>query len=158
MRRLLLPFLLLAVALVGCTPTVDLTVRYLPASSSVVANSDRPTVTGAPPPSHVTGHPLGTVITDRFSYLAGTSGTVTIASGYYVTGVGVHATAAATMTIAPSNSDTSSPTTGPTITIPASSSWSIPMSIMRPLDLGGGTVFVFTGTDAYVITLQNGGG
>ena len=97
----------------------------------------------------------------RFFYAAGTSGTVTVAAGSYVTGISCHATGSgATLTITPSGPDVTSPVAGPAIPIPQNGA----LSLSKPLltgnsdELGTGSTLVFSSTDAYIVTLFAGGG
>jgi hypothetical protein len=97
----------------------------------------------------------------RFFYAAGTAGTVTVAAGSYVTGLSCHATGAgATLTITPAGPDVTVPVAGPAIPIPAGGA----LSLSRPLllgnsdELGTGSILVFAGTDAYVVTFYQAGG
>lgn len=140
-------FLALALSLVGCGPVLDLKVSYpdYPASPT-------PAASGA---GHKLGALYGTV--DRFSYLAGTTGTVTVAAHQIVTAMMVCAASAGTVTIAPSGPGIT-PVTGPSITIPAGICMNIPIPIIpgAQVELGDGTVFTFTGTSTYVITLEAG--
>lgn len=89
--------------------------------------------------------------TSRFSYDAGTAGTVTVPSGKIVVMFTAASIAGGSMTIAPGGPNQPTPSAGSSIPIPAG----IPLSLawepgMSPL--GGGTVFVFTSTDSYLIT------
>ena len=95
-------------------------------------------------------------IADRFSYLTGvTSAGVTIAAGYYVTAVSAHSTAGGSMTITPCGPNIATCTAGSSIAIPAGSAFTVtyPSLVGAQNELGAGSVFVFTGTDSYVITL-----
>jgi hypothetical protein len=94
-------------------------------------------------------------------YAAGTAGTVTVAAGSYVTGVSCHATGAgATLTITPNGPGVADAAAGAAIPIPAGGAYSLarPVLVGNSQELGTGSIFVFSGTDAYVVTLEHVGG
>lgn len=139
----------------------------------------------APPPQAPTPA-LGGVIggtTDRFTYLAGSSGSVAVPAGSYVTSVRAHAAAAdggsaASVVVTPSgrynllpcNEDggpydaaavdaSACALMGQTVPLGLGDNfeWRVPVLRGAPDELGEGTTFVFTGTDSYVITLTHYG-
>lgn len=98
---------------------------------------------------------------DAFFYATGTSGTYTVPAGAYVTSLSCHATgSSATLTITPSGPSIVGPIAGSPIPIPAGGAYSLSRPVLAGYanELGAGSVFVFTGTDAYVITLYLVGG
>lgn len=125
---------------------------------------------------------VGTVA-DPYSYASGTSGTYTVPAGYYVTSWWAHnTTSGGTVTITATSPNwlgacfdagfadagdagdgapipiDAGPCVSPgtTITIPAASAYQQTVPTLRglPDELGSGSVFVFTSTDSYVITLR----
>jgi hypothetical protein len=119
---------------------------------------------------------------DRFAYFSGTSGTVTIPTGYYVTNWWAHNTSGGgTVVIEPTgpgvyagcvdagtsdagdagdaavDAGDAGPCRGAgmTFTIPAATAFAEGIPVLRgaPDELGDGTTFVFTGTDSYWIGL-----
>ena len=97
----------------------------------------------------------------RFFYAGGSSGTYTVPSGAFVTGLSCHASAAgATLTMTPSGPDVTVPVAGPSIPIPVGAALAIsrPLLVGSPDELGSGSILAFAGTDAYVVTLFQGGG
>jgi len=160
MNRFLAP--LLALIFVACAP-----------HASVVRGSDYPPYPPYPPYPAYADYPpypayqgqvipprpnprpreVGASPVSRWSYLAGTSGTVTIAAGFAVTGIMTASTAGGTLTVAPTGPGLASPVTGPTITIPASMAYTFPASMLPDPSSGqvaDGTVLVFTGADPRV--------
>lgn len=148
MKRVLCLLLMLATtAMLGCVhfgkcPTCS------PCATSATA-----------PPKHVRAS--WSAGNGRFFYAGGTNGTYTVPGGAFVTGISAHATGGgATLTMTPAGPDVTSPVTGPAIPIPAGAA----LSLSRPLltgnsdELGVGSVLVFTNTDAYIVTLFQGGG
>ena len=112
-----------------------------------------PTVPGKKPTRRI-GTAAGA---DTFTYLSGTSGTVTVPAATYVTGVGAYATTAGTLVITPNGQGVTAPVAGPSIPIPAGVGWSllVPVLVRAPQELGAGTIFVFTGTTSYTVTLES---
>jgi hypothetical protein len=119
-------------------------------------------------------------VADPYSYASGTSGTYTVPAGYYVTSWWAHnTTSGGTVTITATSPNwlgacydagvidagdggvivlDGGPCVGPgtTITIPAGTQYqqTVPTLVGVPDELGSGTVFVFTSTDSYVVTLR----
>jgi len=120
----------------------------------------------------------GTVL-ERWTYLSGTSGTVIVPAGDYVTAIWAHATSAGSVTITPSGPNALDPcasfdagpdadaladaqpcqATGNTITIPAGTAFELRQPVLRGSrdELGDGTRLVFTSTDAYFVGLVHYG-
>ena len=147
----------LAILLGGCA--VDLTVIvHQPTESDAPAPLPKAgPASPSAPPTHRLG--AGTIPgADRFSYLAGTTGTVTIPAHQIVTSIGACSSAGGTVTSAPSGPGVMSSVTGPTITVPAGVclSISVPVLVGSQFELGDGSVFVFSTTTAYLITLEAG--
>jgi hypothetical protein len=120
-------------------------------------------------------------VADTFSQAAGTAGTYTVPTGFFVTSWWAHNTVGgATVVITPTGAreysacvDAGCTTTeagttctsvstpcaspGPTLTIPAATGHgdAVPVLLGGPDELGEGTVFVFSGTDSYVLTLRS---
>ena len=168
MRRL--PLGLLALVLAGCASTTPVKTVYpsyppypaYPLSPAYPTQDDKAgvTSTGLTVPTGQGKKPnhLGSAAgVDTFTYLSGTSGTVTVPAGTYVTGVGAYATTAGTLVITPNGQGVTAPVAGPSIPIPAGVGWSmlVPVLIRAPQELGAGTIFVFTGTTSYTITLES---
>jgi hypothetical protein len=94
----------------------------------------------------------------KFTYAAGTSGAYTVPSGCIVTAFWCYSTAGGSLTIAPGGAGNTE-TTGDSITLPAA------VRFERDLrdnadranlpQLGEGTVFTFTTTDAYYIEMAS---
>ncbi len=107
-------------------------------------------------------------------YTSGTAGTVTVPAGACVTGLYTSATASgATLTITPagpSNQGITDAQVGPPIPIPAGQAFNLGNALLSgplsqlglgticPLQLGVGSVLVFTGTNAYFVGLYEYGG
>jgi hypothetical protein len=175
--RILLVFAaMIAVAIVACA-RFDLLVRA-PAGSIVDASVDASmgvTTNVKVEYVAVNGEPLqqpkhfGAVATfvDPFSYLTGTCSAcdggicnVAIATGFYVTGLAMHATAdGGALTITPSGPQVTDAQPGGAIPIPAGG-----FSLARPSingsqsELGNASNFQFSGCDSYFLALQKGVG
>jgi hypothetical protein len=94
------------------------------------------------------GNILDQIGASQFSYQAGSSGTVTVPAGVFVTAIAVHATSAGSFTITPKGPGTVAPATaGASVPIPAG----VGFSLEFLGELGPGTVIVFTGTDMYFV-------
>jgi hypothetical protein len=117
---------------------------------------------GAVAPPTPVPHKLGyTSGQGWFVYFSGTAGTVTVPSGSYVTGLSCHATGSgASLTITPDGPNIPTPTAGSAIPIPAGAAYSLsrPVIAGNANELGAGSVFVFAGTDAYIVTTYVIGG
>jgi hypothetical protein len=157
---------LLALALcAGCG--VSWYVGANPAAAAAPLDATAPTSTTAPT---VTGRRLGGVYDAGFQvgngatfYTSGTSGTVTVPAGAYVTGIYCHGSTDAgsgSLTITPAGPAITDAQAGPAIPVPAGQ----PITIARPWlqgspnELGVGSVIVFSGTDAYFVTFLAYGG
>jgi hypothetical protein len=154
--------ILLSLLVAACTPQAVAPANYppyppYPAYADYPAYPAYPGATPSAQPAPAPGHhKLGAnAVTDRWSYLAGTSGTATIGAGQCVLAAMAYATSAATATIAPGGPAITTPTTGPTITIPASVGWTpLGLPATATQQLCDGTVFTWTGTAAYWIALE----
>jgi hypothetical protein len=126
---------------------------------AAVADAETPPAATAPAKGHrlLASWAPGT---DAFFYQSDTSGTYTVPSGAYVTSWSAHSTSGATVAITPSGPNIVDAQAGTNITIPAGSAYNMskPALAGNANELGAGTVFVFTGTDAYVITMYLLGG
>lgn len=114
-----------------------------------------------------------TTAADAIATTSGTSGTIVVPIGAYVTSWWAHAAAGGaggTVTIAPTGPReyptcyTSAAATcrdaGPAITIPAGAAFSMEVPVLagNADELGAGTTFIFSGTDSYAITVNGPGG
>ena len=109
-----------------------------------------------PPPSATEGVPLKTVTPgkSRFLTAAGTAGTYTVPAGAYITSFSCHASGAgATLVITANGPGITIPEAGASIVIPPSGAYGLDATVLTPLTLGAGSTLVFTGTDAYAVTL-----
>ena len=87
------------------------------------------------------------------SYLAGTNGTVTVPQGKRVTGMTCLSIGGGSFTITIGGPNTAAPAApGPPVPIPAGVSFSLP-PLFSLGQLGPGTIFTFTSTDSYFISL-----
>jgi len=87
----------------------------------------------------------------RFSYDAGVSGTVTVPAGKQVIGMSCLSIGGGSFTVAPGGANQPSPpTAGPSVPLPAGVAFDLSNSSILS-QLGGGTVFTFTGTDTYMV-------
>lgn len=101
---------------------------------------------------------LDELANSRSRYLTGASGTVTIATGERVIAASCAGSSSFSVTISPSGpGQVAPPTAGGAITLAAGGAWSLP-EMMCLGQLGAGTVFVFTGTDVYMIWTAKGMG
>lgn len=93
----------------------------------------------------------GLVAIGRFSYSAGTSGTVTVPAGMVVVRVTCLSVLGGSLTIAPGGPNQPSPVVaGSPIPLQAGTSWSAEWAPgLSPL--GSGTQFAFTSTDSYYV-------
>jgi hypothetical protein len=89
-------------------------------------------------------------VANRYSFAAGTAGTVTVASPFIATGI--RAIGAGTLVITPQGGSAL-----PTITLSAASWFQIDFDPARE-DFLPGTTFVFAGTSSYVVMLEQTGG
>ena len=133
----------------------------LPPADTDASVADVETPPTSPAPAK--GHRLGLSWapgTDAFFYASGTSGTYTVPTGAYVTSWSAHATSAGTVVVTPSGPQITDAQAGSTITLPAGSAYNMskPALAGNANELGAGTTFVFTSTDAYVITMYLVGG
>jgi len=135
-------------------------------ASQLDASGPAPTSTAAP----VEPHKLGGVYDAGYQtgngatfYTSGTSGTVTVPAGAYVTGIYCHGSTDAgsgSLTITPAGPLITDAQAGPAIPVPAGQ----PITIARPWlqgsanELGVGSVLVFSGTDSYLVTMVIYGG
>jgi hypothetical protein len=145
-RSLYSALLLFAFALLGCHPVRVAYNPYIP-----------PLPTCAPPPAPTSGgRKFGAAGAQPPFTVSGTAGTYTVLAGYYVVSVSAHATSAGSLTVTASGPYVTSPVTWAAITIPAGSAWglSVPVLTGAPNELGVGSVFVFSGTDAYTIVMN----
>ena len=92
-----------------------------------------------------------TLVGSQFDYRSGVDGSVTVPDGWAVDIVVCHASVGgATWTISPGGPGQSAPpTAGTAIPIPAVGWFGLELKTR----LGSGTVFVFVGTDSYLVTL-----
>lgn len=92
---------------------------------------------------------LDTLAGSRFTYDAGTSGSVTVPAGKSVTRVACIATAGgATLTITPGGANQTG-VAGAAIPVPVEGGW---FGLAMLGELGPGTVFAFSGTASYLVT------
>ena len=94
--------------------------------------------------------------TDGLTYATGTSGTYTVPTGVYVTGLSCYATAGgASLTITPSGPSITDAQAGSAITIAAGQGFSLgrPWLAGNANELGAGSVLVFSGTASYFISM-----
>lgn len=96
---------------------------------------------------------LDQIAGSRYSHLAGTAGTATVPAGFNVTGFTCISSGGGTLVITPGGANQSAIAL-PTITIPATSDWLNPPANVFLGQLGGGTTFVFSGTDSYIVWLE----
>ena len=90
----------------------------------------------------------------QFSYATGSSGTVAVPAGCFVTLVSCYASAGGTLTITP-NGPNQTGSAGGAITIPTGVPFSIPWPTCAPL--GPGSSLAFSGTDTYFVTYAKAG-
>ena len=99
--------------------------------------------------------------TDAFTLAAGTAGTVTVPTGVFVTSLSCHATGSgATLTITPSGPNITDAAAQPAIPVPAGGAYALARPVLagNANELGAGTTIVFSGTDAYSVTMYAIGG
>lgn len=95
-------------------------------------------------------NPLGLIAGSRYAYATGASGTVTVPNGSLVIGLScMSVNQAGTLTIAPGGANQTG-AVGGAIPIPQTGAYVQPIQAGL-MQLGGGTVFVFAGTDSYVV-------
>lgn len=93
----------------------------------------------------------------RISYNGGTSGAVTVPAGKLVIGMTCLSTAGGSFTIAPGGANhPAPPAAGDSVPLPAGVAFDLPRSMCEG-QLGGGTVFTFTGTASYFIGYESVG-
>jgi hypothetical protein len=113
-------------------------------------------------------------VTDSFSYLSGTSGTVVVPANSFVTSIWAHnTTGGGTFTITPASQYTNPACDagadvgdagnctfpGTTITVPAATAYFLAAPVLQgsSTELADGTQITFVSTDSYVITLTKYG-
>jgi hypothetical protein len=132
--------LLLALLLAGCVHVKPQPVVYVQAPDWCTQAAD-PRVhlidTRAKPRTLGAG-----TLTDRLSFLSGSTGTVTLATGQYALGVTGYATSDATITMTPCGPDIGTCTASPAVTVKAGTSFSY-LFKGAPDEMGDGSVFVF---------------
>lgn len=93
--------------------------------------------------------PFGSLAASRLSYATGTAGTVTVASGFQVIGVSCVSIGGGTLTITPGGANQTG-VAGGAIPLVAGVGYTIDLPAVLA-QLGGGSVFVFAGTDSYTV-------
>ena len=108
-------------------------------------------------------HNMSAGSSGAWSYLTGTTGTVTVAAGFTVNSVSAHATSpGATVSITPGNAGIDAAATGGNIPIVSGATFTLTRDQLATgpgggSALRGGSVIVFTSTDSYLVALGKGG-